>query len=156
MHACSDTQAPNRIPTYVSTPTQGSCEPEHHAWAPGKPFYVPGKLGCEHHDEHEEEEHDHEEEGHDHRRLQLQQQRQQQHRVLSAAIGGLGGALLLGPEEDFVLAANMTKTRLQVDDAAQARFLEALGTPSGVFEVRACIHSYVCLVSRCMSDCHAT
>lgn len=119
--------------------TQGSCEPDHGAWAPGKPFYIPPKQGCIEHEEEEEEEHV------DVRRMQSEEERQQlrRQRILSAAIGGLGG-LVLGPEQpDLVLAANVSKTRLRVDDAAQARFLESLGTPAAVFEVRGSVGSWL-------------
>jgi hypothetical protein len=110
--------SPPAPPTH--THQQGSCEPDHHAWAPGKAFYIPPLMGCEEHDSDSEDEHsDHEDE--------------------DSEDEGDGRRLVVGgtpmSERDFILAANVNKTRLRVDDVAQQRWLESIGTPAGVLEV---------------------
>lgn len=82
-------------------------------------------MGCIQEEEHDED-HDH-----DARRGRRHE------RLLSAALG-MAGMSLLRPEQDMVLAANVTKTRLRMDDAAQAEFLQAIKTPGGVMELSCC------------------
>jgi len=91
----------------------GSCEPEHSAWAPGKPFYVPGGMGCE---EHEDEE-----------RGRTRMRRRQQ-AVVSSALGS-GLAAVPGILHGFasgelsLLAFNITKKKLEIADPAQLQYL---------------------------------
>ena len=102
----------------------GSCEPEHGAWAGGKAFYIPPKMGCIAHED--EEGHDHEDHADgpdDGRRTRLLAQ--------AAATGGLVGGWLDG--EFSLLAFNVTKKKLQLNKEADLTYLTSvLGAPEGV------------------------
>lgn len=104
----------------------GSCEPEHSAWAPGSPFFIPPGMGCEHeHEDHDDHEgHD----DHDHHNETRTRTRRRQQAVVSSTLGS-DPAVARGLLQGFVsgdislLAFNITKNRIEIADSVQLQSL---------------------------------
>lgn len=111
----------------------GSCEPEHAAWAPGSPFFVPPGMGCEDHEHGDEDDHH---DDHDHHNETRSRTRRRQQAVVSSTLGS-DPAAVRGLLQSFasgdisLLAFNMTKKRVNVADSAQLQSL-ADTFPQGV------------------------
>jgi len=108
----------------------GTCEPEEGAWAPGKPFYVRGGLGCYEISKEDDS----------------ARTRRHQQAVVSAALGS-GLAAVPGLLQGFasgdlsLLAFNITKRKLEIADPAQLQYLiKTVQVPQNVLEAARAIN----------------